>query len=1185
MRLKSLELKGFKSFAQDTVIHFNEDVIGIVGPNGSGKSNIVDAIRWVLGEQNGKELRLDKMTSVIFNGTKTKKAANFAQVTIIFDNHKSLVASEYSTIAISRLLYRAGHSEYRLNGVACRLKDIYSLLMDTGIGSDTYAIIALGMVDDILNDKENSRRRMLEQAAGISKYKNRKKETLQKLSSTTENLDRVEDLLFEIESNMKLLEKQAKRTQKYYDLKAQYKSIAVSLAGIKLSVLRDKYKQIELQINNDSDRYRNLDAELAILEASLESEKKENLHKEQNLSEHQRELNQLVGNIRGMEADKKMALQKLQFLVEKKEQMQSQFNDGKTKSELLLQEIAGFKSKLDLELKIETDNEKALEAEEIKMQAQKSTVGLAKTELDHVLSQMQELERALFAEDKSIAVNNGQIINLQSEIQRAEIEIAESDQSSQNQKSQAKNLELELKLHQDQLQSLNEAESNRQQNLQELRHTLEKSQSKLANINRSIDQKQNEQQLTASLVENMEGYPESIKFLYKQKDWAKNCPLLSDILYTPEKYRVVLEQYLEPYLNFFVAPNQNIASAAIKQLRDAQKGKAFFFLINELPEPDLVEPPVMGARRAVDLVESDPAFNRLFRYLLGNVFVLPDHINLNEIEEIDERAIVIQHDGHQIKSFGKISGGSLGLFEGKTLGRRKNLEKLEIDIKALVNERVQYESERENLLQQIKHLESEKRASSIQLTQQALQQVEQSLGQINVRIETYLEQKGKNTQKISEAKSQLEGLNQSNLNARAMIEALQVEENLLKSFINTKDQEYQDLAATLSQVNGEFNLAKIEFIKQQNVVSSIRRELNYRESQVAELKQRIDQISLESMQADRDSQILLESSDKLTIDIQDAYVLRKQQETNLNSVEQSYYGARNSIIEKEEKIRHLNKNRQESQSLINQLKDKFNDIKFELSAMGERLRIEFNIEINELINQESPKDLEEVALKTEVDKLKYRLDNYGEINPLAVEAYTEMEERFNTINTQRNDILEAKKSLEKTIQEIEDKATEQFLAAFEQVKTNFMLVFRSLFTEDDQCDLILENPDAPLESGIQIIAKPKGKRPQSLHQLSGGEKTLTATALLFALYLLKPAPFCIFDEVDAPLDDANIEKFNRIIKKFSGESQFIIVTHNKQTMAAVDVIYGVYMEELGVSGVSQVDFRTFEHTELLESVN
>ncbi|HQU58248.1 MAG TPA: AAA family ATPase, partial [Saprospiraceae bacterium] len=404
----------------------------------------------------------------------------------------------------------------------------------------------------------------------------------------------------------------------------------------------------------------------------------------------------------------------------------------------------------------------------------------------------------------------------------------------------------------------------------------------------------------------------------------------------------------------------------------------------------------------------------------------------------------------------------------------------------------------------------------------------------------------------------------------------------VKDRIANADINYRQVAEEMSNASSAFNEKNIQFIRQQNKVSALQRELGFREKQLEDAHRLVvsDQKALAS--SAEEIQTLQGLADELEGQLQQAYLERKQKESLLTEAEQSYFQSRGGLNELEDKLRKSLKQRQDAQVLVNNLKDKVNDIKFEISSVAQRLRIEFNVDINDIINQEVQNELPQEELELQVERLRGRLENYGEINPMAVEAYDEMKERFDNITQQRDDILQAKADLEETIKQIEETATTQFLDAFEKARLYFIDVFRSLFTEDDTCDLILLDPENPLESKIEIVAKPKGKRPQTISQLSGGEKTLTATALLFALYLLKPAPFCIFDEVDAPLDDANIEKFNRIIKKFSKDSQFIIVTHNKLTMAAVDTIYGVYMAEQGVSGVSPVDFRDYEHSTTFE---
>ena len=525
-----------------------------------------------------------------------------------------------------------------------------------------------------------------------------------------------------------------------------------------------------------------------------------------------------------------------------------------------------------------------------------------------------------------------------------------------------------------------------------------------------------------------------------------------------------------------------------------------------------------------------------------------------------------------------VSGGSIGLFEGKKIGRKKNLEVLDSAIKKLEREENRLSAEFYNLKSRIEGLKAQRTPAQIQQEQSALNRLMQEKAALDSRLENFGAFIKEADEKRAAVEQSIREMEKANAAIEIRLKEKQAEIARARDRIANTDVNYRQVAEDLSAASSAYNDKNIGFIRQQNKVSSLQRELSFREKQLEEARTAVavNQKNLErSAEEIRGLQDAVDSMEKQLLE---AYAQRKEKESLLTEAEQSYFKARAGINELDDKLRKVNKQRQDAQVLVNSMKDKSNDIKYEISSVAQRLRIEFNTDINTALNQEIMVESPAEELEMQVERLRSRLENYGEINPMAVEAYDEMKERYENITRQRDDIQQAKKDLEETIREIEETATAQFLDAFGKARLYFIDVFRSLFTRDDTCDLILLNPEDPLESGIEIVAKPKGKRPQAISQLSGGEKTLTATALLFALYLLKPAPFCIFDEVDAPLDDANIEKFNRIIKKFSKDSQFVIVTHNKLTMAAVDTIYGVYMAEQGVSGVSPVDFRDFEHT-------
>jgi chromosome segregation protein len=1184
MRLRSLEIKGFKSFADHTVINFNEDVIGIVGPNGSGKSNIVDAIRWVLGEQKSKELRLDKMNSVIFNGTKKRKPGQLAQVTLTFDNTKNVLPTDYQSVAISRILYASGDSEYRLNNIPCRLKDITNLFLDTGIGSNSYAIIALGMVDDILNDKENSRRYMLEQAAGISKFKARKQETINKLNTTTEDLNRIEDLLYEIDGNLKTLEKQARRTQKYFELKEEYKTLSIDLSVLKLSQYKDDYKLLEKKIETDTDQYRTNEISSTKIEADIEKLKKNNLENEQLLSERQREMNQLVGSIRNIENDKRLAQQKLEFINQNKSTLANSLSQLAERITYLQKDIDVYSTEVNEEKRVEARLELELDKAQQELDDVKVKHNSFKSSIENNGSEMSILEKQVNERETQLAVNTNTILNLKSELESFNFD-------SENQMQTLDNLKLDVQIQnkkeeefKSKITDLNEKEDKRTEQQKQIETKINNIKEDIATQNRTLDSKRNEFKLTKSMVESLEGFPESIKFLSNDKNWSNKAPILSDIIYVDEQYRSCIENYIESYLNYYIADNIKDATFAIELLSKAQKGKANFFILDKIASEVNQQSKVDGLISAIDLVEIDKKYKPLIQYLLRNTFVSES----DDIATIDKLTtddiVVISKSGSYIKRKNILSGGSIGLFEGKKIGRKKNLELLEKEIK-------KFEVEIDTLNKDLANY-------NVQLTDLKNANFNIQIQQITVQLNDVQKQIIYLNTKMDAEKSTMDSSQSKYLVSKEKIEALELANKEITTFLNEKKGILTDALNILAENNANlkeliikleektqiFNEKNIDFIRQQNKLNVLQKELTFKKSQVEETTNQLK--SNQSTLSNSESEIfeLMDKLKEYSTNLDELYGQKKERESNLTDTEQSYYKFRNQIAEQEDELKKVNKMLHDFTISINNDKDRFNEIKLEINSISERMKVEFNISINDIINNEAKEGLNIHEAQTQVDRMKIRLDTYGEINPMAVDAYNEMLERYNTISTQHKDIIDAKESLIATIKEIEETATTQFMEAFNKVREYFIDVFKSLFNEDDSCDMLLVDPANPLESTINIIAKPKGKRPQSISQLSGGEKTLTATALLFALYLYKPAPFCIFDEVDAPLDDANIEKFNKIIKKFSVDSQFIIVTHNKATMAAVDIIYGVHMPEQGVSAVTPVDFRSYGNTLKLEAV-
>lgn len=1174
MKLKTLEIKGFKSFANQTIINFNEEVIGIVGPNGSGKSNIVDAIRWVLGEQKSRELRLEQMQDVIFNGTNKRKQAGIAQVTLTFENTKNLLPTAYNTVAISRLLYRSGESEYQLNGVNCRLKDITNLFLDTGIGSNSYAIIALGMVDDILDDKEDSRRKMFEQAAGVSKYKIRKREALSKLKSASEDLDRVEDLLFEIDGNLKSLEKQAKRTKKYFDLKHEYKELSIELSLLKVSILKKQYIQFKKDIDLLEDEYRTLDFSIQKEEATLEQLKKTHLDKEIWLSEHQKDLNEVISNLRNLENEKKLTIQRQQFISENEKKLEIEISRAEDLLSTLKEEIVELNIELNLEKRVSFRLEQELDAAQKELDEIKSNHSDAKSLMDNILLEQNKHEKSVVDLEKLKAVNQSQIDNLSKANETNQIELNQILTSMDSLSFEVDKLLADELNQQALINGLDQKEQIRLEKLAQLEIKKDIHNQDLIKIRRELDASKNELKLTKSMVDNLEGFPESIHFLTKQKEWNNKIPLLTDIIYVDEKYRVAIENFLEPFLNYFVVADYLIALQAVDTLIKAQKGKANFFLLSSFENyiPPLL--PQLSHQRAIDLIQVDEPYIKLCNYLLEGVYMVEPNQSLAQLPE--SNLIFLHTNGQFTHRKHSLSGGSIGLFEGKKIGRKKNLVFLEESIS-------KKEKEEERVVSVIFQIKNEINATQALNNQKELSEEKQKLQKIIQQRMSTQSRKDGITQFVEDLRIKMENtqkqIETTSTHLEKIMGSLDTERSLLdkaKEKIALTDGNFRGLAERLSNVSTFFNEKNIQFLRQENKVEGFQRELNNKEKQIIERQNSISQNKIILQKSKQENDYLTANLAKFTDQIQEILTVKSSRQLNITEAETQFFEERNQIVTLENLVRQQNKAKQDKQIAVNILKESFSDTKFEISSLSQRLRIEFEVNVNDILNIE-PKGLGTIEeLVPQVEKMKAKLDNYGEVNPLAIEAFDEMQQRYNDILTQKNDILDAKLSLEKTLNEIEQTATLRFLEAFTQVRTHFIEVFRSLFTDDDNCDLVLVDPNNPLDSKIEIIAKPKGKKPQSISQLSGGEKTLTAIALLFSLYLLKPAPFCIFDEVDAPLDDTNISKFNKIIKKFSGESQFIIVTHNKLTMASVQTIYGVFMEEQGVSGIAAVDLREYQ---------
>ncbi|MGE4017688.1 MAG: chromosome segregation protein SMC [Cyclobacteriaceae bacterium] len=1174
MQLSKLEIKGFKSFADKVVINFDEGITGIVGPNGCGKSNVVDSIRWVLGEQKTSALRSEKMENIIFNGTNQRSAQQMAEVSLTINNTKNILPTEYAQITITRRLYRSGESEYLLNGVTCRLKDITNLFLDTGVASNSYAIIELGMVDDLLNDRDNSRRMLFEEAAGISKFKKRKKETLRKLEDTDADLERVEDLLFEIEKNMKSLEKQAKQTEKYYELKEEYKQKSIQLARVVVKKQKEKFDSINVQVQQEGDRKTQLASQIAEKEASIEQAKAELVGKEKTLSTRQKSINDLVGKIRHYESEKQIKNERLRFLKDRTETLKEQIDQDKKSNErarFSLQSLETEKTAAEQILNEITEKVNTLKAE---YDAQKAATYSLQGEVDGLRKLHRAKQEESFQLNKALEIREIQINSFKQELERTASDKDKQSASVEEFEKKLVVLQQEIDAKKSYLDQLKSNERDVIDRIASLEKTIDMIREEMTEHGRKLDARQNEFQLTKSLVENLEGFPEAIKFLKKNVGWTKNAPLLSDILSTSEEYRVAIENYLEPYLNYYIVQHEAEAYEAINILSDASKGKANFFILDSFEKfsatPIQMYP---NAFPATQIIEFDPKYSKLMSFILDRVYVFEGDI---KTLSADDENTFITRSGKVTRRRFSLSGGSVGLFEGKKIGRAKNLEKLEREIKDLTRK---VEDVRQGLLDRQRELEKLRNHTlkqQIEEAQNAVKMVNDEFISVKTKKEQFANMLNTADLRREDIQEKIESLSRELEELRPKAEQAIAEAQQREEQLKLITQDLNDQNELLSQKSSAYNEQNIFFHQQENRVKSVDQEMRFKQESMEQSGQRIETNAGELTKNEEEIKAIIETTHSNDEELIAMYAEKEEMERGLNEAEKNYYAARGEIDQFEKDLREIQHQRQNIDTLLMQLQGELSESKLELNSVKERLSVEFKVDLDQLLAEAHPEGEalpDEEKLRNDVTKIRDRIDNMGPINPMAMEAYTEIKERNDFINTQKEDLLKAKESLFNTINEIEGVASETFMQAFTQIKTHFVDVFRSLFAEGDDCDLKLVDPTKPLESDIDIIAKPKGKRPLTINQLSGGEKTLTATALLFSMYLLKPAPFCIFDEVDAPLDDANIDKFNNIIRNFSKESQFVIVTHNKRTMTSTDVIYGITMVEKGISRVVPVDLR------------
>lgn len=1160
MYISELELQGFKSFAHKTRVKFDSGITAIVGPNGCGKSNIVDSMRWVLGEQRPTLLRSASMTNVIFNGTAKKNALGMAEVALTFVNNRGLLPTEYNEVTISRRLYRSGESEYLINGTSCRLKDIMELFMDTGMSSDAYSVIELKMVEEILNDKNNDRRRLFEEAAGVTRYKEKRKKTFRKLDETQKDLQRIEDVLVEVRKKTRSLEIQADKARKAKTYQEELEHLDKALNKQEHQKIQEELKPLQERILNADKEKKEILSKGEELDLAEERARNGLSEKERNQAEAQRRVSQLYSTIRDTETNLRITKEKISNEQGVIEQYTKDIEQSEQDLKDLRELFDSSQNKLD-----SFDNE--LQKAEHNLQSSKDRYSVIQQQYAAEREKLTQLEREFNASNRQLNDLQTVRIKIESRLENTEGDLLRIREEMEELEDEIENFKGEKGLLSGKLEQAIRQRTEQEEKLQqarEQRDTLSSKQDELKDQIRSLqstfDSVQSEIELLRGIANSNETFPSSVQFLleHHQSDFEL-LDVVSNILATDEQHAVALEAVLGEAMNFVVVRNLRDARRAAALLKEHDQGRATFIPLDQLAANYAVE-----SGSLYHAVTSGEQFDPLRQLLLGNVLIF-DSVEQAYDSIRGSRMTGVTYAGEVITVHQFLQSGSKSKNAGIRVGLKDKIEKLETrsgQVSSELNEA------REALKQVQEEYESIDLADLEQLVKESDQEVrglENKINGFDSRIQVY-------EKNIRELSARRESLINNEDSSKEELHSLHPRQKELQQKLkdldeeqNEKKQILKDLEEERSIAQSRYNDAQLKHQDLKNKVENHERDIRRAESGIKNIKERLKLRSEKNQEA---RQRIISYKNAVEQYEKNLEVARSQKETAddaLRAAEGASAKQRGRINEIEKELKELRRRKEVNMELVHHLAMAREKFEMQEKSLSDHIWETYGILMNQ-IEVELPEDMSSEKAKQRISWLKQKLNSIGEVNPLAIQEYEEEKERLDFYEEQIADLQKAEEELRETIDEINKTATERFNTTFEKIRTNFKEVFHTLFDEDDYCDLVIDKEaEDPLEARIEIKANPKGKRPSTINQLSGGEKTLTAIALLFAIYLVKPSPFCILDEVDAPLDDANIERFANMIKRFSKETQFIIITHNKKTMGKAEMMYGVTMPETGVS--------------------
>ncbi len=1191
MYLSKLVILGFKSFPQKTELIFDDNLTAVVGPNGCGKTNILDAIRWVLGEQRTSLLRSGKMEEVIFNGTKDLKPLGMAEVSMIIENNKGILPIDYDQVTITRRLFRSGESEYLRNKVPCRLKDITELFLDTGMGTHAYSVIQPEMVDAILSDKAEERRFLFEEAAGITKYKLRKKEAERKLEYTEADLLRLSDILAEVEKQTNSLRRQKAKAERFKRLTDEIKNLEVGISQDEFENLKTKEREQEKKLSQFVDEGQKVKSELDKEEAEIENLKLELLEKEKELSLLQKEIADSSEASFGIEREISVSQERRshleQFIVKtqkEKENLNQRLLAIKAEKEEKNEELNRSSSEIGA-------REERCKKEEQELLANDEKLRKMKDEFERLSRDLKEQEQALNRE-----VNEHQSIKAQMEELEERGNIFAGEEESILQRLAEISSELEgIASAYDEKKKIWDAKAEGKRVLEEKiklnQEAIGQLSSEEAKAESTLSAEEAKLGMSRQISEHYEGYGEGQKAVLLERENLRGIvDTVANLITTEKEYLKAIESCLGESLQFVVCQDVSAALEAIRFLKENQKGGATFLPLDKLEDVDAGQREIdlndFGGTVgwASDLVDCEEEFRKVAQILLGKAILVETLDHCLELSgKIPKGFHLVSLDGEVLSSNGSMSGGSPK--EISLLGRELEIQRIEEYISRLKETRDRLHREKEikedenksfkDQLSQISS-EAEELSSDFQQKEFKLKTSEFEKASLEKRSQEIKELKEQSSERISELAQRQES---SGRNIKDI-------ENQNKTLLVRSEEKKKTLEETESfhdQMFQRINQLKIELVSLQGKEEQLTND----QSRLAELILEMEATLTAKETETKESAAEIESIDNSITErqqgLKNAFEEIEQRKKALSSLQEEQAERQMKLNDRESALKLYRGAKEKVQDEFHQLEMEKLELSSRADSIKDRIWEEYKVDLLERAKVASerfePEDqpVTEGAEKTKekLDSLKEKVESMGPVNLLALEEYQSTKARLEFLQNQVKDLTEAKQTLNSTILKINQTARGLFRETFEKIKGNFQKVFEELF-EGGEADLTLVQEDDPLESPVQISARPYGKRLLNISQLSGGEKALTATALLFAIYLVKPSPFCILDEVDAPLDDVNIVRFLKLIRHFSSNTQFVIITHNKMTMEAANALYGVTMEQPGVSRIVSVKFNKQE---------